>query len=228
MTTAHKPTFHPAVGSANQGGYRYHVARQQFDVKEMASHTKLKFRQTGQGTIDEVKSQDLKADLLLRERKHYESKGLLPPSDQALLEYSKDGDTSEQYIEMDISQFDDSDDSIDESSGSDEDSEDEDADLLRELEKIKQEKEEERQRRELEEEHSKSREQSRRFLENPLLSRSPSVASSTASEFVIKRRWDDDVVFRNQARNEPEPKRRYLNDTIRNDFHVKFMKKYIK
>jgi protein CWC15 len=35
-------------------------------------------------------------------------------------------------------------------------------------------------------------------------------------------------VFRNQARNVPEQKKRFINDTIRNDFHKKFLNKYIK
>ena len=35
-------------------------------------------------------------------------------------------------------------------------------------------------------------------------------------------RWDDDVVFRNQGKTEKKPKR-FINDTIRNDFHVNFM-----
>jgi protein CWC15 len=44
----------------------------------------------------------------------------------------------------------------------------------------------------------------------------------------IKRRWNDDVVFRNQARDEPEQKKRFINDTIRSDFHRNFIKKFMK
>ena len=44
----------------------------------------------------------------------------------------------------------------------------------------------------------------------------------------IKRRWNDDVVFRNQARDEPEHKKRFINDTIRSDFHRSFIKKFMK
>ena len=40
-------------------------------------------------------------------------------------------------------------------------------------------------------------------------------------------RWDDDVVFKNTCRNEPVKKKRFINDTIRNDFHKKFLQKYI-
>lgn len=35
-------------------------------------------------------------------------------------------------------------------------------------------------------------------------------------------RWDDDVVFKNQSRNEPKKERRFINDTIRNDFHRRY------
>ena len=38
----------------------------------------------------------------------------------------------------------------------------------------------------------------------------------------------DDVVFKGQARTEPETKKRFVNDTIRNDFHRRFLTKYIK
>lgn len=46
--------------------------------------------------------------------------------------------------------------------------------------------------------------------------------------FQIKRRWNDDVIFRNQARDEPERKKRFINDTVRSDFHRNFLKKYVK
>lgn len=49
-----------------------------------------------------------------------------------------------------------------------------------------------------------------------------------AGGFGVKRRWDDDVVFRNQARTEPAAKKTFINDTIRNDFHKKFINKYVK
>ena len=43
----------------------------------------------------------------------------------------------------------------------------------------------------------------------------------------LKRRWDDDVVFRNQTRTEPKKPRRFVNDTVRSDFHRRFLAKYI-
>ena len=41
-------------------------------------------------------------------------------------------------------------------------------------------------------------------------------------------RWDDDVVFKNQAREPKKEARRFINDTVRNDFHRKLLSKYIK
>ncbi|CAL5335507.1 unnamed protein product [Camellia sinensis] len=43
-----------------------------------------------------------------------------------------------------------------------------------------------------------------------------------------RNRWDDDVVFKNQARGESKAPKRFINDTIRNDFHRKFLPKCMK
>ena len=44
----------------------------------------------------------------------------------------------------------------------------------------------------------------------------------------LKRKWNDDVVFRNQSKGEPEIKKRFINDTVRNDFHKRFLNKFIR
>lgn len=98
---------------------------------------------------------------------------------------------------------------------------------MRELEKIKREREEERVRKE--EAERKAAEQASRseILEgNPLLQ---GAASSRAGggNAAMKRRWNDDVVFKNQSRNEPALQKRFINDTIRNDFHRRFLNQYI-
>ena len=42
-------------------------------------------------------------------------------------------------------------------------------------------------------------------------------------------RWDDDVVFKNCARGESDNKdKKFINDTLRSEFHKKFMEKYVK
>ena len=98
-----------------------------------------------------------------------------------------------------------------------EDEEDETAELLRELEKIKRERAE---KREQEEREKAAREQEEResdiALGNPLL--------MPDREAETKRRWDDDVVFRNQARGtEKKGKPEFVNDLLRSDFHKRFM-----
>lgn len=51
-----------------------------------------------------------------------------------------------------------------------------------------------------------------------------SVSTSTTS-FAIKKRWDDDVIFKNQARDVNEkPKKEFVNDLLRTEFHRRFLK----
>ena len=41
-------------------------------------------------------------------------------------------------------------------------------------------------------------------------------------------RWDDDVVFKNCAKDDTSKTGRFINDTLRSEFHKKFMDKYVK
>jgi protein CWC15 len=52
--------------------------------------------------------------------------------------------------------------------------------------------------------------------------------ASRAAYAQVKRRWDDDVVFKNQARTEPKRQKRFINDTVRSDFHRRFLDRYVK
>lgn len=93
---------------------------------------------------------------------------------------------------------------------------------MRELEKIKKEREEERIRKEEEERKIAAEKAKVEVIQgNPLTQQHEGVNAR------MKRRWNDDVVFKNQSRNEPELKKRFINDTIRNDFHRRFLHKYI-
>lgn len=61
---------------------------------------------------------------------------------------------------------------------------------------------------------------------NPLLSYS---SQSGRTDMKVRRRWDDDVVFKNCARSEPKKKHDvFINDSLRSEFHRKFMEKYVK
>lgn len=126
-------------------------------------------------------------------------------------------------IERVSKKYDDADDDSDLESSDDSDDDDDDEleeELLqRELEKIRKEREDAKLKKEMEESEDSLREKSRVAMEsNPLMSGSQQV----------KRKWNDDVVFKNQARSEPEIRKRFVNDTIRNDFHRRFLGKYMK
>ncbi|CAE6354716.1 unnamed protein product [Rhizoctonia solani] len=61
MSTAHRPTWDPAQAKDVKSGSR------QYSSRDMASQTKLKFRQPGQTSVGDVKKRDLRTDLLLAE-----------------------------------------------------------------------------------------------------------------------------------------------------------------
>ena len=127
--------------------------------------------------------------------------------------------------------------SEDEDSG--DESEDDEAELLAQLEQMRKEREFERAKKQAEEqERQEQRESARVAAANPLLgnlsrfndefSDTASLATASVATFAVKRRWDDDMVFRNQSVGEKKSQRRFVNDTIKNDFHRRFMKKYMR
>lgn len=128
--------------------------------------------------------------------------------------------------ESDLDRSDDDDDDDDESASSDDD-EDEEAALQAELAKIRAERDQAKQREQdaLDREEQAKQEEAA-LLGNPLLN--PADPDSSSLDVGKKRRWNDDVVFRNQARGEPAPQKRFINDTVRNDFHRRFLNKFIR
>ncbi|KAJ1974870.1 complexed with cef1p [Dimargaris xerosporica] len=253
MTTAARPTFDPAKGRKNQGPTLLVSSR------DLPSHTQLKYRQTEPLEGEELEVFTLKQRLLEAERAHFEkrkaekeaqgsgpteeSADTLPqPLDEAkkqlLLDQVKGWDEDESSAEE--SEGDDENDSegnralrhpqskgnesSDESSDEESDDEDETAQLLRELEKIKRERAEEEQRKEEQRQQLEAAHRSEQLLAgNPLLN------LGGDQSFAVKRRWDDDVIFKNQARDvDDKPQKRFINDMLRSDFHRKFMNKYIR
>jgi protein CWC15 len=94
---------------------------------------------------------------------------------------------------------------------------------MAELAKIKAERAAEKTRQDAEaEEQSRNERDSLMAKGNPLLNAGP-------KDFNVRRRWDDDVIFKNQTRGVDEkPKNRFVNDMLRSDFHRKFLNKYVK
>lgn len=115
------------------------------------------------------------------------------------------------------------------SSSSDDDSDDDTAALLEELNKIKRERAQEVEKKEQEKKVEEERIRMENILSgNPLLNYSSGKAGQSA-DMKVKRRWDDDVVFKNCARSEPDKKIAvFVNDSLRSEFHKKFIEKYIK
>ncbi|KAJ5079787.1 spliceosome-associated protein cwc15 [Anaeramoeba ignava] len=107
----------------------------------------------------------------------------------------------------------------------DSESSDETEFLLQEIQKIKEERAEK-----VKEEEEKKRIQEEKTQEKNILTSNPLLSfddDNDENPFSIKRRWNDDVVFKNQAK-EPEKRKRFINDTIRNDFHIQFLRRFIK
>lgn len=168
-------------------------------------------RQPGQGGDADNEVRDLRAELLKAEAAHFAKKNGVSVEEPIVQEISgpkrqleiapgeeETGETGdpeakrrrilEETRDIDA----DSEGSEDDSSEEESDDEDEAAELMRELEKIKKER---LAQKEKEEQERAAEEQEQREVDiargNPLLN---------PSDFNMKRRWDDDVVFKNQAR----------------------------
>ncbi|KAF3480481.1 Cwf15/Cwc15 cell cycle control family protein [Arthroderma uncinatum] len=238
MTTAHRPTFDPARGKEAQRGPAYHQ-------RLLPAHTLLKVRQPGQGGAADAQpeTRDLRAELLRAEAAHIAkikgvdggsgspSSATEPSIPKRQLEAARgqdenateDPEAKRRRILEETRDIDaDSDGGDSDSSEEDsDDDEDETAELMRELEKIKRERAEQREK---EEQEQAAKEQEQREVDiargNPLLN---------TQDFNIKRRWDDDVIFKNQARGtENKGDKEFVNDLLRSDFHKRFMSKYVR
>ena len=114
---------------------------------------------------------------------------------------------------------------------SDSDSDDDEtAALMAELQKIKREKAvDEREKEEKRKQEEEKIRMENILSGNPLLKEKYAGPSSDKSDLKVKRRWDDDVVFKNCSRAEPDKKEKtFINDSLRSDFHRKFIDRYIK
>ncbi|BEJ10696.1 hypothetical protein CspHIS471_0101180 [Cutaneotrichosporon sp. HIS471] len=247
MSQAHRPTWNPTMGRESKAG------TQQVAKLALASHTKLKFRQPGQTTSSDVARRDLRAELAAAERvaddKKRKAAGLPPLAigngnedgeDEAAAKRRKVLQEAAELDRDDSSDEEDEDGEKDEDdegdSDDDSDSDDDDtAELMAELARIKAERAEEKARLESEANEGAARDRDEEIATgNPLLNlqaalgQTPAVSSSSAG-FAVKRRWDDDVIFKNQAVTLDKPKKgEFVNDLLRSEFHKKFMQKFIK
>lgn len=225
MTTAARPTFEPARGGTGKGENDLSAMSKQYSSRDLPAHTKLKYRQEGQGSSNELRNRDFRKELEDREKvsRDKRERGRESTTSASVSSGSK-RPRIEQLPAANLDADDPLDDE-DEDEDDDSDSGDDEAELLAELQKIKKERAAEMARKDAERKVEEERIRMENIIKgNPLMQ----LADKTA-EFKVKRRWDDDVVFKNCARGEADKKeRRFINDTLRSEFHKKFMEKYIK
>lgn len=87
------------------------------------------------------------------------------------------------------------------------------------IRKIREEEKKEEERRLAEKMKSQNREEV--LMGNPLLNKGSHMGYS------LKKKWFEDTVFKNQAKTEHKVKKRFINDTVRSDFHRKFISKCV-
>uniref|UniRef100_A0A8C5FLK5 CWC15 spliceosome associated protein homolog n=2 Tax=Gadus morhua TaxID=8049 RepID=A0A8C5FLK5_GADMO len=239
MTTAARPTFEPARGGRGKGEGDLSALSKQYSSRDLPGHTKIKYRQPTQDNQDEVRARDFRRELEERERVVVREKAReRGPRDHTTSSSSSSSSSKRPRLDQIPAANLDADDPLtddDEDEDSDEDSDDDDtAALLAELEKIKKERAEELERKEREQKAEEERIRMENILSgNPLINlagQPQPVQPQNPAAFSVKRRWDDDVVFKNCAKGveEARKEKRFINDTLRSEFHKKFMEKYVK
>lgn len=235
MTTAHRPTFFNALGHDLQGGNMM-VPTQVRRDRDENQELKMKIRGTKNQHLKQFKSRaDYMAEVEKKEAEETKEKKAKKGQDpqaaassgyDSAKAFAKLPDVPEEnpFPEDDDAVFDNdeaankNDAGSDSESSDDDDSEDHEA-LMRELEKIKKEKEAEREKEEAEDKKVRDAEKKEQIGgANPLLNQEQS----------LKRRWDEDTVFKDQLRTKPKEPRRFINDSVRSGFHRKFLQKYLK
>ncbi|KAF2218907.1 Pre-mRNA-splicing factor Cwf15/Cwc15 [Elsinoe ampelina] len=247
MTTAHRPTFDPARGKDAARGPAYHQ-------RLLPAHKTLKYRQANQGTTSETARRDLRAELLRKEKRHYASKSGIEytssDDDEDVPRAKRNHDTAngsdagrevvdeeEESYEAkrarvlaetkDLDASSSGSGSDDSSSDSDDDDDDDDSEaaLMAELARIKKERADAAAKEAAEKAKLDEEEREKEIAYgNPLL-------NPKSEEYGVKRRWDDDVVFKNQARGQGEREKKgkeFVNDLLRSDFHKRFMGRYVR
>ncbi|XP_076338942.1 spliceosome-associated protein CWC15 [Tachypleus tridentatus] len=214
MTTAARPTFEPARGREKDLG----TLSKQYSSRDLPGHTKLKYRQTGQASSEELRGKDFRRDLEERERAvTYERES------KRSREVGSSGTKKPRLDQIPASNLD-ADDPVDEDDEDDSGDSDEDdtAELMAELNRIKKERAQEEAKKEAERKIQEEKIRMENILSgNPLL--------NSKADFKVKHRWDDDVVFKNCAKGDLDRKEKpFINDAIRSEFHKKFMEKYVK
>ena len=257
MTTAHRPTFDPARGKEAARGEAYHQrllpAHKTLKFRQAAQGTpeeqakrdlkaellkaeRAHFaKREGRSIPDDDEQVPVRGEIEGGvKRKLGRANGGEDGSEAEQEEGEEDYEAKKRRVLEETRDIDADSDSSSRSSGSeddeeeeedDDDDDDESADLMRELANIKAERAE-AAAKVAAKQAAKDEEQREKdiALGNPLLN------TEQGRDFGVKRRWDDDVVFKNQARGTEDKgkEKRFVNDLLRSDFHRRFMDKYVR
>ncbi|KAJ8951806.1 hypothetical protein NQ318_019779 [Aromia moschata] len=197
MTTAARPTFEPARGGQGRNEKDLSAISRQYSSRDLPGHTKLKYRlgyvrEHGQGTVDETRARDFRKELEEREREKRPGPRAADHGKRLKLDQVPAASL-------------DADDPLEENDSESSDDEDDTEALLAELNKIKKERAMEQAKKEIERRQEEERIRMENILSgNPLLTHYS--AGTAKADHKVKRRWDDDVVFKNCAKSEPEKK----------------------
>ncbi|KAM0682182.1 hypothetical protein MDAP_002411 [Mitosporidium daphniae] len=223
MTTASRPTWCPAKGDEldiNAAPSLYYSA------KDQIAHKKLKIRQPGQSSVEEIEKKRIKFDKATEEKlkllaslsqrfdedgdadEHVSEHGIgtsgVQPDTHDGLENEPENESQNQNTNVGLDEPEHGG-SFEQEQNSDDQEEDDTELLLLELEKIKRERMEERKKLE-------DTEDSVIMGSNPLRFQNQKKAAAVVP-------WTEDTVFRNQGTGEFKPQKRFINDMGRSDFH---------
>jgi len=169
MTKAARPTFDPARGGQGRGEKDLSAISKQYSSRDLPSHMKLKYREHGQGTTEELRSRDFRKDLEDREHDKGVKRGDPRESKKLKLDHVPAASL-------------DADDPLDEEDDdSGDESEDDTAALMAELNRIKKERAQETAKKEADKRAEDERIRMENILSgNPLLNYSAQSSRSDA------------------------------------------------
>lgn len=213
MTSAARPTWFPSLANKGDGTRdgSSGLFTMQISARDLVSHTILKVRHDllGVNQPDQVDTKEKRRRLFLKEMQTRLGTNRVeePLLSSKLLEIetplNPDADLPVNIFDNAVAE------------------EDEEEALLKELERIKQERNAAKTKHEAAKLDATLR-------GNPLISNLGNDATNCITDKIISK-WDDDVVFKNQAKGHNDrPQKRFINDTIRSDFHRRFLDRYIK
>nr|XP_045582308.1 protein CWC15 homolog [Procambarus clarkii] len=200
----------------------------QYPASDLPSHIRVKLRAPRELTIQELKDceraggSDERKNSTTGESKKRKSGPTGGINEWGDLESSLSPPSKKKKYDQNVlDNLDEDDAQDDDDTDSDEDSDEEE--LVRELERIRRLRVEQQEREEQERQVREERIRIETIVSgNPLLNLAKAPARLPIE---VKRRWDEDVVFKNCAASEPQGKT-FINDTLRSEFHKRFMDKY--